>query len=135
MSCQEEPYNITSLQGFYSYKNNNPTITDASINLWIKCIATNTGIPDIREYKKLINDNKTSEELNNYSMYIYNNDLNYTIGKLLFFIVLIITYIYFFKITGIVTPIMNLFEFIKNKITTELPKIQKKIENTVTTKK
>ena len=64
-------------------------------------------------------------------MYIYNNDLNYTFGKILFFIVLIITYIYFFKVTGIIAPIMNLINYIKEKLTTELPNIKKTIENNI----
>jgi hypothetical protein len=138
MTCQEEPYNIDTLQNFYIYKKNNPTINEDEVNQWIKCIATpNNNLTKedfikIRNDNKIIrNNNKTSEELNNYSMYIYSNDLNYTFGKILFFIILAITYIYFFKATGIMAPIMKLINYIKDKITTELPNIKKNIENNI----
>ena len=132
MTCQEEPYNIDTLHNFYSYKKSHPTINEDDVNKWIKCVATkNTNVITIDEYKTIINNNKTSEELNNYSMYIYNNDLNYTFGKILFFIVLAITYMYFFKVTGIIAPIMNLINYTKDKITTELPNIKKTIENNI----
>ena len=44
--------------------------------------------------KLIYNNNSTSEEINNYSMTLYKNDLNYTFGKILFLIVVIIC-IYF----------------------------------------
>jgi hypothetical protein len=132
MTCQEEPYNIDTLHNFYSYKKSHPTINEDEVNQWIKCVATqNSNVITRDEYKTIINNNKTSEELNNYSMYIYNNDLNYTFGKILFFIVLVITYMYFFKVTGIIAPIMNLINYTKDKITTELPNIKKTIENNI----
>jgi hypothetical protein len=85
--------------------------------------------------RKLMNDNNTtSEEMNNYSMSLYKNDLNYTFGKILFLIVLIVTYMYCFKVTGIMLPIMQLFEKFKlgmnsvsDTINKELPKIKDKI--------
>jgi len=132
MTCQEEPYNIDTLHNFYSYKKSHPTINEDEVNQWIKCVATqNSNVITRDEYKTIINNNKTSEELNNYSNYIYNNDLNYTFGKILFFIVLAITYMYFFKVTGIIAPIMNLINYTKDKITTELPNIKKTIENNI----
>lgn len=138
MTCQEEPYNIDTLHNFYSYKKSHPTINEDEVNQWIKCIATpnnnltNEDFIKIRnDNKKIRNNNKTSEELNNYSMYIYNNDLNYTFGKILFFIVLVFTYMYFFKVTGIIVPIMSLINYTKDKIATGLPNIKKTIENNI----
>jgi hypothetical protein len=67
-------------------------------------------------------------------MTLYKNDLNYTFGKILFLIVVIITYMYCFKVTGIIQPLMVFFEKFKmgvntvsDKINKEIPKIKEKI--------
>jgi hypothetical protein len=134
MSCDKKPYNINRLKDFNQYTPNSKT----NYSTWLYCLNKNflsETDSNIMNTRKLMNDNNTtSEEMNNYSMSLYKNDLNYTFGKILFLIVLIVTYMYCFKVTGIMLPIMQLFEKIKlgmnsvsDTINKELPKIKDKI--------
>lgn len=134
MSCDTSPYNINRIKDFNQYTPNSQT----NYGAWLYCLNINflsETDANIINTRKLINDNNiTSEEMNNYSMSLYKNDLNYTFGKILFLIVLIVTYMYCFKVTGIIQPIMQLFEKFKlgmntvtDKINKELPKIKDKI--------
>jgi len=134
MSCSSSPYNINNLKDFNNYKKNE--IVDYDI--WLACLNKNMFVdiqPNILDTNKLIkNYNDTSTEINNYSMDLYKKDLDYTFGKILFLIVLIITYMYCFKLTGIIQPLMQLFEKLKfgmnvvsDKINKELPNLKNKI--------
>lgn len=134
MSCDKKQYNINRLKDFNQYTPNSKT----NYSTWLYCLNKNflsETDSNIINTRKLMNDNNTtSEEMNNYSMSLYKNDLNYTFGKILFLIVLIVTYMYCFKVTGIMLPIMQLFEKIKlgmnsvsDTINKELPKIKDKI--------
>ena len=129
--CNEEPYNIDTI-----YKFEHMTIyPNINYNLWLTCLnkkmfekedALNTNIIDT--YKLIYNQNETSKEINNYSNYIYNNDLMYIYSKFLLFINLGILYFYFFKLTGI--TINGLIDTIKKNIN-EIPNIKKNIENKI----
>jgi hypothetical protein len=131
ISCTSSPYNINNLKDFNNYKNTNNQIIN--YNAWLACLNKNmfTDIqPNIVDTNKLIkNYNDTSTEMNNYSMDLYKKDLDYTFGKILFLIVLIITYIYCFKLIGIVQPLMQLFEKLKFGMTAVSDKINKEIPN------
>lgn len=59
----------------------------------------------------------TASEMNNNTKTLYQVDLYYTIGKSFLFICLFATYFYFFKITGIIEPIKNGINLVKNKVT------------------
>ena len=134
MTCKVTPYNISTLKEFNLYTPTKKT----DYNTWLNCISKKY-ISDINtnilNTNKLINDkNSTSDEINNYSMTLYKKDLNYTFGKILFLIVIVITYMYCFKLTGIIPPLFKLFEKFKlgintvtDKINKELPKIKDKI--------
>ena len=134
INCKIAPYNINNLKDFNLYKTNSRT----SYDLWLYCLSRNY-ISDIdsniTNTNKLINNNNsTSEEINNYSMSLYKKDLNYTFGKILFLIVIIITYMYCFKLTGFIQHIMQIFENLKSTMNTasetinkQIPKIKDKI--------
>ena len=129
--CNEEPYNIDTIYNF----ENMSIYPDIDYNLWLTCLnkkmfenedALNTNIIDT--YKLIYNQNETSKEINNYSKYIYNNDIMYLYSKIFLFIILGILYFYFFKSTGI--PINGLVDTIKKNIN-EIPNIKKNIENKI----
>jgi len=97
---------------------------------WVTCLRTDitnnvtnlNGISDkINNWKSENENDITAKELNNYSMTLYDADLKYTFSKIFYFIILAIVYIYFFNVSGITTPIMNLFNFMKTKITVDIP--------------
>jgi hypothetical protein len=71
--------------------------------------------------------NDTANESNKYSMTLFQNDMYYTYGKIVFFIILVCAYVYFFKVNGIIEPIMNLFNSVKTKVMVDLPKSAGKI--------
>ena len=85
-----------------------------------------TQIKNYTEQKGLLD---TYDEMNNSSLYYYKNDLIYVICKISFLIILIITYIYFFKLTGMIEPIKNLFNTIITKGNTIINKVTDKIKN------
>ena len=134
INCTIAPYNINNSKDFNLYKTDNRTNYD----IWFYCLSRNY-VSDldsnISNTNKLINDNNsTSDEINNYSMTLYKKDLNYTFGKILFLIVLIATYVYCFKLTGIIQPIMKIIEKFKSittaasdTINKQIPKIKDKI--------
>ena len=85
----------------------------------------------INDYNTQTYLNDTYNQMNNSSLYYYKNDLTYVICKISFFIILIITYIYFFKLKGIIEPIKKLFNIIMtngtqfiNKATENIKKIK-----------
>ena len=134
INCKIAPYNINNSKDFNLYKKDDRTNYD----VWFYCLSRNY-VSDldsnISNTNKLINNNNsTSEEINNYSMTLYKKDLNYTFGKILFLIVLIATYMYCFKLTGLIQPIMQLVEKFKSitnaasdTINKQIPKIKDKI--------
>ena len=134
INCTIAPYNINNSKDFNLYKKDDRTNYD----IWFYCLSRNY-VSDldsnISNTNKLINNNNsTSEEINNYSMTLYKKDLNYTFGKILFLIVLIATYMYCFKLTGLIQPIMQLVEKFKSitnaasdTINKQIPKIKDKI--------
>ena len=65
--------------------------------------------------------------MNNNIKVLYQTDLYYTMGKAFLFVCLIITYFYFFKISGIIDPIKNVVKSISDKASkfTENVKIPK----------
>jgi hypothetical protein len=86
----------------------------------------NTQITDYTTQKGLLD---TYDEMNNSSLYYYKNDLVYVICKISFLIILIATYIYFFKLTGIIEPLKNMFNTIITKGNTIIDKVTDKIKN------
>jgi len=70
----------------------------------------------------------TYNEMNNSSLYYYKTDLTYIICKISLFIILIITYIYFFKLTGIIEPFKKLFNMAATKGDSIINKITDKIK-------
>jgi hypothetical protein len=104
--------------------------TPIDYDKWVTCLTTDisknvtnlNGISDqINSWKSENENDITAKELNNYSMTLYEADLKYTFSKIFYFIILAIVYIYFFKVNGIITPIMNLFNLVKTKITVDIP--------------
>ena len=89
-----------------------------------------TQITDYTVQKGLID---TYNEMNNGSLYYYKNDLKYVIFKIFFFIILIVTYIYFFKLTGIIEPVKRLINTIISKGDTFINKVTDKIKNPTAT--
>ena len=57
----------------------------------------------------------TASEMNNNTESLYKTDLYFTIGKSLLFVCLIITYFYFFRVTGILEPLKNGIKAVKDK--------------------
>jgi hypothetical protein len=105
-------------------------------NKWLKCLwddinKTNKDLSNIdtkiKNWKEDQSNDVTATELNNYSMTLYQSDLKYTFSKIIFFIILAIVYIYFFKVNGIIEPIMKLFNFVKTKITVDMPLATEKV--------
>jgi hypothetical protein len=134
-TCSDYPYNKLNLQSFDEYINsiNYKNRIDVSNNLidfefWRQCILTKQNvsqfalnadtIDSILNKYNIDEQNKidTANESNNYSMTLYQNDIYYTYAKIVFFIILICSYIYFFRITGIIEPIKELFNFAKTKL-------------------
>ena len=127
--CDAEPYNIKTLDEFnnYFYYNRSTTI---DYNKWVTCLTTDisSNVNKLNSISNQVNSWKdentrevTATELNNYSMTLYDADIKYTFSKIFFFIFLAIVYIYFFNLNGIITPIINLYNIIKNKITVDMP--------------
>ena len=151
MSCIEAPYNIRTTAAFNRYYELNggnvidtthtPNV-DIDYDKWKQCITDDINKNNIdmntlnTQAVNWSNDHDmddTATELNNYSMTLYDADLKYTFSKIFFFIILAIVYIFFFKVNGIITPIIALFVFIKQKIMVDLPlaaeKVVKKMPN------
>ena len=129
--CDATPYNIKKMDDFNNFFVINK-YNDIPIDYekWVTCLRTDitnnvtnlNGISDkINNWKSENENDITAKELNNYSMTLYDADLKYTFSKIFYFIILAIVYIYFFNVSGITTPIMNLFNFMKNKITVDIP--------------
>jgi hypothetical protein len=146
MSCSTYPYNINEMNTFNEYITNVNYIdnVDASNNiidfsLWQKCISkqkknkhVDLNLDSINTILNTYNieeqtRNDTANESNKYSMTLFQNDIYYTYGKIVFFIILIGAYMYFFKVNGIMEPIMNLFNSVKTKVMVDLPKSAGKI--------
>ncbi len=146
MSCSDYPYNINDFNTFneyidtVDYSNNN-----IDFSLWQSCVSRQKDISHVDLNLASINTilntyniaeqnrTDTANELNKYSMTLFQNDIYYTYGKILFFIILIGAYLYFFRINGIIQPIMNLFNGIKTSMTDTLPKILNKKTNALKT--
>lgn len=129
--CDATPYNIKKMDDFNNFfvldKYNN---TPIDYDKWVTCLSNDirtnvtnlNGISDqINSWKSENENDITAKELNNYSMTLYEADLKYTFSKIFYFIILAIVYIYFFNVNGIITPIMNLFNLVKTKITVDIP--------------
>lgn len=139
-SCSDDPYNINDSNDFKSYIDS-VDYSDNQIDFifWQQCIATKKDASHVDLNLSSINTilnkynideqirNDTANETNAYSITLFQNDLYYTYCKIIFFIILICSYIYFFRINGIVEPIMKLFNFLKTKIMVDLPKQADKI--------
>jgi len=139
-SCLDDPYNINDTDDFKSYIDS-VDYSDNQIDFvfWKKCITEQKDISHVElnlsSINKILNtynieeQNKvdTANETNAYSLTLFQNDLYYTYGKIVFFIILIGSYIYFFRINGIIQPIMNLFNFAKTKVMDNLPNTTTKI--------
>jgi hypothetical protein len=129
--CDATPYNIKKMDDFNNFFVINK-YNDIPIDYekWVTCLRTDitnnvtnlNGISNkINNWKSENENDITAKELNNYSMTLYDADLKYTFSKIFYFIILAIVYIYFFNVSGITTPIMNLFNFMKTKITVDIP--------------
>jgi hypothetical protein len=139
-SCLDNPYNINNLDNFETYIDSvDYTNKEIDFEFWQKCITKQKDISHVDLNLSSINTilNKynieeqervdTANELNTYSLTLFQNDIYYTYGKIVFFIILICSYIYFFRINGIIQPIMNLFNFVKTKVMVDLPNTATKI--------
>jgi hypothetical protein len=128
LKCEDYPYNINDFETY----SNVPKTSNIRYKFWYDCVLKNKLISDnylpvynnisdintqINDYNEYNNNNLslTFDELNNNSMYYYKTDLIYVICKISFFIVLIISYIYFFKLTGIIEPLKTLINKIISK--------------------
>jgi hypothetical protein len=136
LSCNEKPYNISNMNGFNNYPNFN-TLTQYQRNKWLVCLNENINSDNINNdnivntYNLLYNNNESTNEMNKYSLYLYNNDLIYIYSKIILLFILGGTYFYFFKIGGF--NITGIIESTKKTIE-ELPNIKKKIENKINIK-
>ena len=139
-SCLDNPYNINNLDNFESYIDNvDYNNNNIDFVFWKKCITKQKDISHVELNLSSINtilntynieeQNRvdTANETNAYSLTLFQNDVYYTYGKIVFFIILIGSYIYFFRINGIIQPIMNLFNFVKTKVMVDLPNTATKI--------
>lgn len=133
--CDTAPYNITTPDGYTNYFNEPYNTLQIDYNQWLKCLwdNVNTTNVDLTNINTQISNwdidranDDTATELNNYSMTLYQSDLKYTYGKIIFFIILVIVYMYFFKVNGIIEPIMKIFTFIKTKIMVDIPNAAEK---------
>ena len=115
MSCIGVPNNIITITEANNYIN---THDEIDYNNWLSCL-NNTILENLQNNNNLkeINiNNDTANESNMYSLYVYTNDLNYTYCKIFFFIVLLITYGYFFKLSNIPTLMVTLYNNTKDKL-------------------
>jgi hypothetical protein len=129
--CDATPYNIKQIDEFNNfYFINKYTNTQIDYDKWVTCLTTdisknvtnlNSISNQINSWKNENENDITAKELNKYSMTLYDADLKYTFSKIFYFIILAIVYIYFFNVIGIITPIMNLFNLVKTKITVDIP--------------
>ena len=141
--CSDPIYNITTNDEFKAILQNGRIPLGMDPDFLYGCIANkmaendntqiqtdmvdiNTKISNYTTQKGLID---TYNEMNNSSLYYYNNDLKYVIYKISFFIILLFTYIYFFKLTGIIEPIKNLFNKVIKKGNDFINKESDKIKN------
>jgi len=133
--CDASPYNIKTSDGYSNYINDPYNTSPIDYNKWLKCLwdDINKKNIDLSNVDTQIHNwdidranEDTATELNNYSMTLYQSDLKYTFGKILFFIILAILYMYFFKVNGIIEPIMKIFTFMKTKITVDIPNAAEK---------
>jgi hypothetical protein len=115
MSCNNIPNNIINITEANNYIK---THDDVNYNDWLEClnISILNNLQDSTDTKEININNDTANESNTYSLYLYNNDVTYTYSKIIFFIVLLITYGYFFKLSNIPNLLVSLYENIKNKI-------------------
>jgi len=123
MTCNSIPNNIINITEANNYIE---THDEINYNDWLTCL-NNTilnNLQDSTELKEININNDTANESNTYSLYLYNNDLNYTYSKIFFFVILVITYGYFFKLSNIPTIMVTLYNNIKDKII--VPTIAKK---------
>jgi len=134
--CDTPPYNIEKIEDYEQYFTDDSTSKAIDYNRWLKCLwdDINKKNIDLANIDKQItnwsndkSNDDTATELNNYSMALYQADLKYTFGKIIFFIILVIVYIYFFKVNGIIEPILKLLNFMKTKITVDLPLATEKV--------
>jgi len=61
----------------------------------------------INEYEDKKKDSITASELNRNTMTLYETDLNYTIGKIFLFIILILAYFFLLNGASLIEPIKN----------------------------
>ena len=132
--CDAAPYNIKTTNEYNDYMSTNTSSID--YNKWLKCLwaemdKTNTDLSNVSAQISnwdidRANDD-TATELNNYSMTLYQADLKYTFSKIIFFIILAIVYMYFFKVNGIIEPFMKIFNFMKTKIMIDIPNAADKV--------
>jgi len=90
----------------------------------LECVQKRIQESDV-DLNNLINnysDNKekaiSASEMNNNTKTLYQKDLYYTYGKIFFFILLAGCFYYFFKLSGILEPIKNIVEKVKDKVKT-----------------
>jgi hypothetical protein len=139
LDCTTAPNNIINMDEYSQYISTN-SLTQEQLNDMLVCINKNitndennpnvidNNITLIDKYNLINNDNETSNEINRYSLYLYNNDVIYTYSKIIILFILAGVYFYFFKITGInLTTIIDTAK----KTIDELPNIKKKIENKI----
>ena len=136
LSCSEHPYNISNMTNFNNYPNFD-TLTQYQRNKWLVCLNEHINSDNINNdnildtYNLLYNNNETTNEMNKYSLYLYNNDVIYTYSKIILLFILGGTYFYFFKMFGF--NISGIIDSAKKTIS-ELPDIKKKIENKINIK-
>jgi hypothetical protein len=133
LSCNEKPYNISNMNGFNNYSDFN-SLTQYQRNKWLVCLNENVNSDNINKdnivntYNLLYNNNETTNEMNKYSLYLYNNDLIYIYSKVILLFILGAVYFYFFKTDG-----FNISGIIDSSkmIIQDLPNIKKNIENKI----
>ena len=134
--CEEEPYSIKTMERYSNYFSTPSNSQPIDYNQWLKCLwadvnKTNIDLSNIdtqiTNWNQDHSDDVTATELNNYSMTLYQADLKYTFSKIIFFIILAIVYMYFFKVNGLIEALMKIFNFIKTKIMVDIPLATEKV--------
>lgn len=125
-----DSYNINTMSQYEQYKTQIENLSQENLRTMLTCINKNINLNTessiLDTYKEINNDNETSNEMNRYSLYLYNNDLIYTYSKIILLIILGAVYFYFFKITGI--DINTIIDKTKQTVTEVINKTQAKVD-------
>jgi len=116
MACNKYNKNPATLFTILETENEN------NYDIMLKCLnnqleqSNKPTIDLINKYGKDKLNAITASEMERNVNKIYQEDLYYTIFKFFMFFILILVYIYFFKLTGIIQPIKDGMDLLGNKV-------------------